>query len=134
MKEKRERSHQINDEPLCAFDPIMNVPGDFHLLPHEWSFQISQKGTEGRLCESTDTSAFNSPLDLDQASAISIPTRIVQEVDEDLQKRVEIHKNMTRNNRWSHPLSTNDVSAYGNAYVQSMHCGPYDRTQLLVSR
>jgi hypothetical protein len=67
----------------------------------------------------------------------SIPTTEIRKVDRSLRLNVQRFKpfmNRIGLNRWYHPLTSNDVSAYGSIYVKTMHVSPFAKTQLLVSR
>jgi len=123
-----------NSEPPAAlsepFGSAVYFPGDYHLRPHEWSYLMSKVNFE--------TSEFPTETESSRnVSAVSIPTTIVRGVDTSLRSQLQRQRefmNRIGSNKWYHPLSSNDVSAYGNAYVRSMNCGPFSKTQLLVSR
>ena len=111
-------------------DPTIHFPGDYHLRPHEWSYLVSKMKIEKPQVAEETQSSHNE-------TAVSVPTTIVRGVDRDLRAQVRRQRefmNRIGSNKWYHPLSSNDVSAYGNAYVRSMNCGPFNKTQLLVSR
>ena len=107
----------------------IKYPGDHHMRPHEWAF----------VCSAMPETRVNVPevIRPPTGSAVSIPTTFVRKVDEKLLDKVGRHKeflNRVGSNKWYHPLCTNDVSSYGNAYVRCMHCGPHNKSQLLISR
>lgn len=110
------------------------TPGDFHLLPHEWAFRISKiPVTEYKAGKAA--SMQDEPRESDCGK--SVPTTVVRAIDTNLQLEMDRLKpflNRVGENRWYHPLSSNDVSAYGNSYVRTMHTTPFAKTQLLVSR
>ena len=112
-----------SEDDLNWMRSSINYPGDHHLRPHEWAY----------ICSSFKPSPqISSPKDfLSNISGVSIPTTVVRGVDRSLRKRM---MNKIDIRKWSHPLSMNDVSLYGDAYVKSMHCGPHNKTQLLISR
>lgn len=132
---RKERSFSLS-EPIPSGTPVPifvntldKYPGDHHLRPHEWAFLCSRLPLPAE--ESRDI------VDADKLSAVSIPTEFVAQVDASLHATVERQKpfmNRIGTNKWFHPLNSNEISAYGDAYVRSMHCGPHSKSQLLISR
>ena len=122
--------HRERSAEYKPTDAIVRHPGDYHMRPHEWAFALSKMDRgPGPEIEKVPESSV--------ATAISVPTTIVKEVDKQLRVHLANQReylNRIGSNKWYHPLSTNDVSAYGNAYIKSMQCGPFEKTQLLVSR
>ena len=121
---------QTTPQPL----PGVNLPGDYHIRPHEWSYLISKVPRAPCSDEPTREPVSTIPK---SGSAISIPTTVVRHVDQTLRAHMAKNRefmNRIGSNKWYHPLTSNDVSAYGDAYVKAMQCGPFNKTQLLVSR
>jgi hypothetical protein len=70
-------------------------------------------------------------------TALSVPTTVIREADRKVISGMFKYRqfmNRIGSNRWYHPLSSNEVSEYGDAYVKCMGTGPFSKTQLLVSR
>lgn len=120
--------------------PIELPPGDFHLRKHELINRVRRSGVlvESDGCEPC--------LEIDEAESDdksvtdngrSVPTTEIRRIDRNLRLCVNEFKpfmNRSGGNKWYHPLSSNDVSLYGNTYVKTMHVTPFSKTQLLVSR
>ena len=124
ISEKRSKSNDIDLTPI-------SIPGDFHLRKHELKFRVGK----------TDFIASPEPedevIDMKSDQGRSIPTTEIRKIDRSLRLNVEKFKpfmNRIGRNRWYHPLTSNDVSAYGSTYVRTMHVTPFAKTQLLVSR
>ena len=108
---------------------VSSLPGDFHILPHEWKYRLSHLSPRGDVVTSREPS--------ESIGAVSIPTTVVRRIDANLTKcflNQGPFMNRSRSNKWYRPLNSNDVSRYGDAYVKCMHCGPFNKSQLLVSR
>ena len=130
-----EASETPDSEEILPQPAVGDIcPGDFHLLPHEWAFRISKMPTAD--CKAGKSkSVRDEPGESDCGK--SVPTTVVRAIDTKLQvemDRLKPFMNRVGENRWYHPLSSNDVSAYGNSYVRTMHTTPFAKTQLLVSR
>jgi hypothetical protein len=123
-------------EPSTDQEPVdlpMTIPGDFHLQKHELAYRLRPSDFHNPAqCEAPE------PSDCKVSDCgRSIPTTVIRTVDRQISTDVDQLKpfmNTMGGSRWHRPLKTNDVSAYGNAYVRTMHATPFSKTQLLVSR
>lgn len=107
-----------------------NLPGDFNLRPHEKAFLYSKIFVKPDLVHSERADRKSSNRRPRSVDGESIATADVAKVDSTLNEYIKYKKNF----KWNYPLSSNEISLYGDAYVKSMHCGPFRKTQLLVSR
>lgn len=108
---------------------VESLPGDYHILPHEWKYRLSYISPRGDVLPSRAPS--------ESIGAVSIPTTVLRRIDTNLSNCITNQghfMNRSRTNKWYRPLNSNDVSRYGDAYVKCMHCGPFNKSQLLVSR
>ena len=124
----------FTDQGENAERVLGKLPGDYHLLPHEWNFFVT-KATDS--LEAKSPLASESVSTLSNCEAVSIPTTIVRGIDSELGKSLSVQKqfiNGSGSNKWYRPLNSNAVSQYGDAYTRVMHCGPFSKSQLLVSR
>ena len=122
-------------DSLCDPLEVAEVPGDFHILPHEWKYRVSKYSPHMTESEEADTPQAQPPSE--HTGAVSLPTTVVRRIDSDLSKCILNQgrfMNRSASNKWYRPLNSNDVSRYGDAYVKCMHCGPFNKSQLLVSR
>ncbi len=115
-------------------------PGDFHLRKHEWRFEFGKEQLARSDMNKPDLGPEGVQDDLPASVTDygrSVPTTEIRKIDSNLRLCVDSFRpfmNRTVTNRWYHPLSSNDVSSYGNAYVKTMHVTPFNKTQLLASR
>ena len=128
------RLSDIDDADRVSLgDPleVAELPGDYHVLPHEWKYRLS------KFSPATDDDHEDTKPISEHTGAVSLPTTILRRIDSELSKCM-INQGRFMNgsvtNKWHHPLNSNDVSRYGDAYVKCMHCGPFNKSQLLVSR
>lgn len=69
------------------------------------------------------------------SSGFSIPTAVVRAADSAIRRSVSEHRPFhNRSSRWFHPVKPNDISTYSQAYIRTLKSGPFDKTQILVSR
>lgn len=128
----RMKTHDMGFTPSKDLDltPI-SIPGDFHLRKHELKFRVGKSDC----CELPEPE--DEVVDMESDQGRSIPTTEIRKIDRSLRLNVEKFKpfmNRIGRNRWYHPLTSNDVSAYGSTYVRTMLVTPFAKTQLLVSR
>ena len=112
-----------------------DIPGDFHMRPHEWARWQSQLVPRHESVK-FDYSKEENPC-ASNTSGLSVPTTVIREADRNVSRGIEKQRqfmNRIGSNKWFRPLNSNEVSAYGDAYVRSMGTGPFSKTQLLVSR
>lgn len=72
-----------------------------------------------------------------QDTGFSLPTGIMREADNNLRRSVAEHRVYMKGfakSKWNHPVITNDISEYGNAYIRALKAGPFNKTQILVGR
>lgn len=120
-----------DDDSLGDLLDIADLPGDFHIRPHELKYRASKVPPGTLQVENVS----HEPSEA--TGAVSIPTTVLRRVDSNLSKCIENqneYMNGNTSNKWYRPLNSNDVSRYGDAYVKCMHCGPFNKSQLLVSR
>jgi len=110
---------------------VGDLPGDYHVLPHEWKYRLS------KFSAPIEDVPLNTKPPSEHTGAVSLPSTVFRRIDSELSKCIMDQGrflNRSTTNRWYHPLNSNDVSRYGDASVKCMHCGPFNKSQLLVSR
>ncbi len=73
----------------------------------------------------------------EDTAGFSVPSMAVREIDNSLRRSVAEHRNYMvgfGKTKWTHPVTMNDISTYGNAYIRAFKSGPFNKTQILVSR
>jgi hypothetical protein len=127
-------SSDVQNIKGCINDLVRKLPCDYRIKPHEWNYLV-RKYTPTVALED-DTSDAPAPA-LSERGACSIPTTVIRKIDSELLERIGRHKqfmNRSKLNKWYRPLNSNEVSQYGDAYVKVMRCGPFRKSQLLVSK
>jgi hypothetical protein len=104
------------------------VPGDWHLRPHEWAYIASRNRPDG--------DAEKSETIPDTISEVkSTTSSAVHRHHERMRAQMkQAAKFLPGHTPYNFPLSNSDVALYADAYVRSFSCGPFDKHQLLVNR
>jgi hypothetical protein len=126
---------EVSQELKEFKDAMADLPGDYRMKPYEWKYVASKISADREPREEPITSGAD-PCNSSSA-ACSIPTTVVRNIDSEmalLMNKQRQFLNRSKANKWYHPLNSNEVSRYGDAYVKVMHFGPYSKSQLLVSR
>lgn len=123
----RSRLSAISEEEKPENSRLFQVPGDWHLRPHEWAYILSRSRDELNK-ESENLSDTISEVQSTTSTAVH------RQYHRTRREMTEAGKFLPGKTPYNFPLSNSDVAVYADAYVKSFACGPFDKHQLLVNR